>query len=735
MQRLYLRENSNSCYHRVFLPPDDRLLMLPTSKTNNRPTTTAKLTPFIKPLCSLNQPAKYLATLSTLALFASAMLTPLYAQAALPEAIQTALSRANLSATDISIVITPVGDKNASRLPAPIQVINSNKPANQPESLTTDDGTAEPSSIQKQALKNNNANAKEVSVHQSPLMTIEKQTIKQHEKQLHAYTDDPYTYQSLESSPSLLPDDGQSTSSAPAKNNPDKNSANKSSKDNGSNVTTNNIKISFSPLLSHQADIARTPASTMKLVPSFIALDTLGADFVWHTRVYHTGIIIGDKLYGDLIIQGSGDPKMTHERLQQLLYKVQTAGIHHINGDIIVDSAIFKNVTKNPAAFDNSPLRPYNASPDGFLVNFSSIGIQSYPLDNTRAQLTYTPQLANYQLPSMINIRSAACGQARYSLAPQWQPTQLTLNANLPDSCGEHAFYVAYPDAKDFAARVIASKWQTLGNTLTGKVISQEKPYLSNKNIKEGKSPRGLAAIAISPLPIVSYPSLNLTQQIYDINHFSNNVMTEQVALSIGAYDNAGINRNGINKAGSDKVNTDKAGVNKVDVNQESTDKDKVIHQQATSLYQFGQPPATDYSQALQAINHWWQTKLTTPPPHLTNGSGLCRDCTISAENLSELLTYAYEQPNFDAYVSSLGIAGVSGTISAHSERLPESQAIGRAWIKTGTLNNVTSMAGYVKGLSGQDYVVVGLINSDQALNAYTARPVLDAMLDWTAQH
>lgn len=44
-------------------------------------------------------------------------------------------------------------------------------------------------------------------------------------------------------------------------------------------------------------------------------------------------------------------------------------------------------------------------------------------------------------------------------------------------------------------------------------------------------------------------------------------------------------------------------------------------------------------------------------------------------------------------------------------------------------------MAGYVKGLSGQDYVVVGLINNEQALNTYTARTVLDAMLDWTAQH
>ncbi|WP_296243464.1 MULTISPECIES: D-alanyl-D-alanine carboxypeptidase/D-alanyl-D-alanine-endopeptidase [unclassified Psychrobacter] len=659
--------------------------MLPTSKTDKPSTFIAKLTPVSKPLFKLNEPAKYL---STLALFTIALLTPLFAQAVLPEAIQTALTRANLSASDISIVITPIGDKNASHLPAPIQVIDS---------------------------------AKEVTVHQSALVTIEKQTIKHHERQLHAYTDDPYTYQSLESIPPLLPDNAL----RPTKNSNDKVSNNvnnntnndESGKSNNNKSTAHNpsIKISFSPLLSHQADIARTPASTMKLVPSFIALDTLGADFVWHTRVYHTGIIIGDKLYGDLIIQGSGDPKMTHERLQQLLYKVQTAGIRHINGDIIVDSAIFKNVTKDPAAFDNSPLRPYNASPDGFLVNFSTIGIQSYPLDNARAQLTYTPQLANYQLPSMINFRSAACGQARYSIAPQWQPIQLTLNTNLPDSCGEHAFYVAYPDAKDFATRVITSKWQTLGNTLSGKVISQETPYSTNNMTdKQAKSARGLAAISVSPLPIVSYPSLNLTQQIYDINHFSNNVMTEQVALSIGAY---------------------KTDLNKKDSNKESANTDKVVNNQATSLYQFGQPKAIDYPQALQAINQWWQTNLTTPPPHLTNGSGLCRDCSISAANLSELLTYAYNQPSFDAYVSSLGIAGVSGTIGAHSDRLPKSQAIGRAWIKTGTLNNVTSMAGYVKGLSGQDYVVVGLINTDQPLNAYNARTVLDAMLDWTAQH
>lgn len=650
---------------------------------------TAKLKPFRTYFRPFNRSSK---RLPALVLLTAAIVSPLYAQAALPEAIQIALARADLTAADISIVITPIGDKNASRLPAPIKVIDSSNSAHNEPKLDTQNKlatTISDTSSAHQKTPQTNSNNASLPI---TLTTVEKRTIKQRERQMRAYTDDPYTYQSLESIPTILPDK-PSTAAAPSNNATD----------------TASITISFSPLLSHQPDIARTPASTMKLVPSFIALDTLGADFVWHTRVYHTGVIVGDRLHGDLIIQGSGDPKMTHERLQQLLYKVKSTGIRHIDGDIIIDSAVFSQVSKDPGAFDNSPLRPYNASPDGFLVNFSTIGIQSYPLANGQARLTYTPQLANYQLPDKINTRPVACGQARYSLEPQWQPTQLTLNANLPESCGEHAFYIAYPDAKDFAARVIAAKWQALGNTLSGDVITQESPYHIKKHqaIKNTKSTRGLAALSISPLPIVSYPSLNLTQQIYDINHFSNNVMTEQVALSIAAYD---------------KTDTIK------------TPDNEIINNKTSSLYQFGKPATTSYPVALQTIGQWWQTNLTTPPPKLTNGSGLCRDCTISAANLSELLTYAYRHPSFDAYVNSLGVAGVSGTISAHSDRLPKSAAIGRSWIKTGTLNNVTSMAGYVKGASGQDYVVVGLINTDHALNAYTARLVLDTMLDWTAQ-
>ena len=622
--------------------------------------------------------------LSFLLTIAFTTLAPISAQAALPEMIQTALTRAELSPNDISIIVTPVGDKNASRLPPIVHVIDSDNSSDTSNSNTTSTLT-NPKTVTANSSSDNNKT-------DNSAIIVNQQDIKRQVRQLEAYTDDPYTHQSIENTPPILP-----TSTA-------------SSTNSTINSAATPDKSAPNPLLSHNSNTKRTPASTMKLIPSFIALDTLGADFVWHTRIYHTGLIIGNRLHGNLIIQGSGDPKMTHKRLQDLLYQVQQAGIHHIDGDIIIDSAIFNNVSKNPATFDNAPLRPYNASPDGFLVNFSSMGINTYPLGHNLAQLSYTPQLVNYQLPSIINTRSASCSYASNSLAPQWRTDKLTFNAKMPNSCGEHIFYIVHPDAKEFAARVIAAKWQALSNTLSGKVISQEKPYNAYKasimtdNKQSRPFKRGLAALSLSPLPIVSYPSLTLTQQIYDINHFSNNVLTEQVALSIGAY------------------------------NQIATINKKIAADKPTSLYQFGNTKSTSYPQALQTINQWWQTNLTTPPPHLTNGSGLCRDCTVTAANLDELLSYAYSHPSFNAYVNSLGVAGVSGTIVYHSERLPDSAAIGRAWIKTGTLNNVTAMAGYVKAQSGQDYSVVGLINTERAINPDIARPVLDAMLDWTAR-
>jgi len=598
------------------------------------------------------------------------------AQAQLPAELETALHKANLSSEEISLVIIPVGKKNqgettvTSQLPAAV-VLEKEPPSvlteNNGQTLSSDPGFTATSTLPSSPTTGNSTDSGTGSTKAKPasdplIITTEIPT--------EAST---ATVNAASKSAATSSEHSQSntTVAAPAP------------------VLPAVLPTPLPTALYHLPDTPRTPASTMKLIPTFIALDTLGSDFAWINRVYYSGMRVGETLYGDLIIQGSGDPKLTKERLEQLLARVQQAGIRHIQGNIIVDTSVFRNVSKEPAAFDNDPLRPYNASPDGFLVNFSTLEIHSFPDASGSAQLQYAPRLADYDLPPTIAMRQGACSSPRYSLAPQWRTNALNFASAMPTNCGERTFYVAYPNAKDFAKRAVKQMWTQLGNSLSGDVISQESPVRQQ---------------AVSVLPLISYPSASLRDIVHDINHHSNNVMTEQVTLTLPLF-----------AAKTEETPTTSA------------------HKVGHSLYY--QHPSSDYSAALTTIEQWWRSHLTTPPPVMTNGSGLCRTCTVTAANLAELLQYAYTRPEFTAYVDSLGIAGVSGTIKEHSARLPNSQAIGRAWIKTGTLNNVTSMAGYVKGLSGQDYVVVGIINKEEALNTYEARRVLDDMLDWTSQH
>ncbi|MEJ6070177.1 D-alanyl-D-alanine carboxypeptidase, partial [Psychrobacter sp. 16-Bac2893] len=201
---LQLRENSNSCYHILFLPPDDRLLMRSLVKptllrTHNSSIRTTAISQYLQTPKNIGQ------RLSLLVLVVAPTLAPLPLHAALPQEIETALARAHLSAADISIVITPVGDKNASRLPSVVQVIDSKKAVNQLQPASSDEINTDANNS-KQKLVQNKPSPKPLANYQSALVTIEKQTIRQHDRQLHAYTDDPYTHQSLMSTPSLLPE-------------------------------------------------------------------------------------------------------------------------------------------------------------------------------------------------------------------------------------------------------------------------------------------------------------------------------------------------------------------------------------------------------------------------------------------------------------------------------------------------------------------------------------------------
>jgi D-alanyl-D-alanine carboxypeptidase/D-alanyl-D-alanine-endopeptidase (penicillin-binding protein 4) len=136
--------------------------------------------------------------------------------------------------------------------------------------------------------------------------------------------------------------------------------------------------------------------------------------------------------------------------------------------------------------------------------------------------------------------------------------------------------------------------------------------------------------------------------------------------------------------------------------------------------------PPLDTQKADRAVREWLKrSKLELPELVLENGSGLSRQERISPRSLASLLQFGWRSPLMPEYLASLPVAGVDGTLR---QRLNGSPASGRAHLKTGYLEGVRTLAGYVQGANGRTLIVVAFVNHPSALNA---QPFLDAVVEW----
>jgi len=411
------------------------------------------------------------------------------------------------------------------------------------------------------------------------------------------------------------------------------------------------------PRLSYKAGVSMNPASVMKLVTTYSALDILGADFTWKTGFYTDGSLGKGVLNGNLIIKGGGDPKWVLERMEENFKTLQTLGVQRITGDIILDNSVFELSEKNSADFDGEPMRPYNSAPDGLLVNFKALILKFVPDPQTQTiRVLSEPPMADVAIDAQVTATT--------------DPNKVHFSGNYSVRCGENTWPVAYVEPASYAIRVVKAMHKASGGVLDGKV-------------RYGVMPR-------TALLLWQAPSLPLSQIIADVNKFSNNVMAQQVFLTLSAqYSNFN-----------------------------------------SSLHLPGAPRTGNFVRSAATVQNWWRDRFgrTVKAPTLDNGSGLSRKERITAQSLSELLRLAAARPNSDVFVNSLSVAGVDGTATNMAKRGIAVNAIGNAQLKTGTLRDVAAVAGYATGKSGKRYSVVGLINHP---NAAAARPALDALVEW----
>ena len=274
--------------------------------------------------------------------------------------------------------------------------------------------------------------------------------------------------------------------------------------------------------LAHRAQVPVNPASVMKLVTTYAALEQLGPAYVWNTPVYVQGTVQDGSLRGNVYIQGQGDPKLVMERLWLLMRRLQAQGIQVIVGDIVLDRTAFDVPEHDPARFDGEPLRPYNAAPDALLLNYKS-SVMTFVPDVVAglARIQYDPPLAGVQRQATVALAAsgAECGDWRGALRAELaDPTKVVFQGVYPAACGERVWPVAAADPRGFAARAVEGMWRELGGKLTG-------------SVRDGKVPAGLkpAFVATSPA---------LAEVVRDVNKYSNNVMAQHVFLTLALQKN-----------------------------------------------------------------------------------------------------------------------------------------------------------------------------------------------------
>lgn len=137
-----------------------------------------------------------------------------------------------------------------------------------------------------------------------------------------------------------------------------------------------------------------------------------------------------------------------------------------------------------------------------------------------------------------------------------------------------------------------------------------------------------------------------------------------------------------------------------------------------------------DESMGIKAIKNWLASKnISSGDLVIENGSGLSRLEKISPLTMSRILKAAFHSPVMPELMSSFPIAGKDGTMS---KRLKEDAIAGKAHIKTGAIDNVRAIAGYVLAKSGRRYIVVCMVNDP---NAKLSRNMLNELLNWTYEN
>jgi len=281
-----------------------------------------------------------------------------------------------------------------------------------------------------------------------------------------------------------------------------------------------NLTNKSEPIVAHNEKKLFNPASLVKIISTFIAVEELGPQFKWQSDFFHNGDIIEDTLDGDLIFKGRGDATFSITNLENSIRKIQRNGIKKIKGDLILDLSYFGLASKEKS-FDSDPMRAYNALPNPVVIQSNTMNFV-FAMKGSKLNIESNPDLESLTIKNNIKITNDRCidwkSKLNYRTQQNKLKSQVIFDGKFSRKCGTKGINLSALNDEEYFYRIFKKTWKANGGEFSGNL---DTTYIQDSNWKV----------------LYTHNSRPLSEIIRDANKYSLNLMARNIMLTILAED------------------------------------------------------------------------------------------------------------------------------------------------------------------------------------------------------
>jgi D-alanyl-D-alanine carboxypeptidase/D-alanyl-D-alanine-endopeptidase (penicillin-binding protein 4) len=422
-------------------------------------------------------------------------------------------------------------------------------------------------------------------------------------------------------------------------------------------------------LYERNADHLFIPASNMKMFTTAAALEKLGPDYIFRTTVESDAAPDAQGLVGDLYLVGRGDPNLgqrtfpytyhgtaqpADQFIQEMADQVKARGVRKVKGALVADDSYFvwEPFAPNWAADDLE--WGYGAPVTALAFNDNSLTLDVKPAEKVgdAASVRLTP-VADYYLLKNHIVTSAERTEKKYHLERQPGSMELDLWGQIPVKSEDDVDTVAIANPPQMVAEQFRAALRERGIVVEGSIEVHHITPLEAASLSSPLSP------SLPHTVLAEHDSPPLREAIKVVNKESENLHAEMLLRTLG----------------------------RVQGNQGSL------------------------AGGLEALNAFTAQQVGIVPgeTYFSDGSGLSREDLVAPQAAVKLLVYMAHSPHFHSYFDSLPVSGIDGTLS---HRLLDDDVKGKIHAKTGSVEHVNTLSGYMDLPSGKRLVFSIMANN-----------------------